>query len=112
MQPDNRPRVAILGAGAMGTLFAYYLAERNAVTLVDVRGDVVETINAHGGVAIDDLPIRKVAATRDAARAFATDFLFVFVKAPNTLAGTRPFDVATNRSCRIGVCDRLRYPAA
>ncbi|GAC1540024.1 MAG: 2-dehydropantoate 2-reductase [Vulcanimicrobiaceae bacterium] len=91
MQPDNRPRVAILGAGAMGTLFAYYLAERNAVTLVDVRGDVVETINAHGGVAIDDLPIRKVAATRDAARAFATDFLFVFVKAPNTLAAIRPF---------------------
>ncbi|GAC1309907.1 MAG: 2-dehydropantoate 2-reductase [Vulcanimicrobiaceae bacterium] len=91
MQSDNRPRVAILGAGAMGTLFAYHLAERNAVTLVDVRGDVVDTIAAQGGVSIDDFPIRKVAATRDPARAFATNFLFVFVKAPNTLGAIRPF---------------------
>ena len=91
MQADKRPRVAILGAGAMGTLFAYHLAERNAVTLVDVRGDVVETINAQGGVAIDDFPIRKVLATQDTARAFATNFLFVFVKAPSTLSAIRPF---------------------
>jgi len=91
MQPDRRPRVAILGAGAMGTLFAYHLAERNAVTLVDVRGDVVDTINAQGGVAMGDSPVRNVVATRDSARAFPTNFLFVFVKAPNTLAAVRPF---------------------
>ncbi len=91
MQSETRPRVAILGAGAMGTLFAYHLAERNAVTLVEMRGDVVDTINAQGGVSIDDLPLRKVAATRDAARAFATNFLFVFVKAPSTLGAIRPF---------------------
>ena len=41
MHNDVRPRVAILGAGAMGTLFAFQLAEHNEVTLVDVRGDVV-----------------------------------------------------------------------
>jgi len=86
-----RPRVAILGAGAMGTLFAYQLAEHNDVTLVDVRGDVVETINEHGGVQLDDLPVRAVFATRDPARAFTTNYLFVFVKAPNTLPATRPF---------------------
>ena len=91
MAADARPRIAILGAGAMGTLFAYYFAERSDVTLVDVRGDVVETINSIGGVAIDDLPVRRVVATRDHARAFATDFLFVFVKAPNTLGAVRPF---------------------
>jgi len=91
MHADNRPRVAILGAGAMGTLFAYYLAERNAVTLVDVRGDVVDTIVEQGGVSVDDLPTRNVVATRDATRTFPTDFLFVFVKAPNTLAAIRPF---------------------
>jgi 2-dehydropantoate 2-reductase len=90
MQAEGRPRVAILGAGAMGTLFAYHLAERNAVTLVDVRGDVVDTINA-GGIALDDGPIRRVTATRDPSRAFATNYLFVFVKAPNTLAAVRPF---------------------
>ncbi len=91
MTADGRTRIAILGAGAMGTLFAYYLAEKNDVILVDVRGDVVETINASGGVAIDDLPVRAVRATQDPARAFSTNFLFVFVKAPNTLAAIRPF---------------------
>ncbi len=91
MTADVRTRIAILGAGAMGTLFAYYLAERSDVTLVDVRGDVVETITSNGGVSVDDLPVRRVVATRDPARAFATDFLFVFVKAPNTLSAVRPF---------------------
>jgi 2-dehydropantoate 2-reductase len=75
----------------MGTLFAYQLAEHNDVTLVDVRGDVVETINTSGGVQVDDGDVRRVVATQDPARAFATNFLFVFVKAPNTLAAIRPF---------------------
>jgi 2-dehydropantoate 2-reductase len=91
MQPSARPRVAILGAGAMGTLFAYYLAEHNDVTLVDVRGDVVDSINEIGGVQVDDLAVRPVVATRDPSRAFATNFLFAFVKAPNTLGAIRPF---------------------
>ena len=75
----------------MGTLFAYHLAEHNDVTLVDVRGDVVDTINEIGGVQPDDRPIRFVAATRDAARIFATNYLFAFVKAQNTLGAIRPF---------------------
>jgi 2-dehydropantoate 2-reductase len=75
----------------MGTLFAFALAEQNDVTLVDVRGDVVDTINANGGVQVDDLPVRHVVATRDPARAFATNYLFAFVKAPNTLGAVRPF---------------------
>jgi 2-dehydropantoate 2-reductase len=91
MSTETRPRVAILGAGAMGTLFAYRLAEHNDVTLVDVRGDVVETINSNGGVALDDGDVRHVIATQDPARAVATNFLFLFVKAPNTLGAIRPF---------------------
>ena len=83
-------KVAILGAGTMGTLYAYLLAADNEVTLIDVRGDVVESINAQG-VQIDDLPPRAVTASSDPARAFATNYLFVFVKAPNTLAAIRPF---------------------
>jgi 2-dehydropantoate 2-reductase len=90
MQTDARPRVAILGAGAMGTLFAYFLAAEHEVTLIDVRGDVVDTIN-RDGIVLDDLPARTVAATRDPSRAFATGYLFVFVKAPNTLGAVRPF---------------------
>jgi 2-dehydropantoate 2-reductase len=91
MHTEARPRVAILGAGAMGTLFAYHLAEFNDVTLVDVRGDVVDTINESGGVQLDDLPVRAVTATRDASKAFATNYLFVFVKAHNTLGAIRAF---------------------
>jgi 2-dehydropantoate 2-reductase len=75
----------------MGTLFAYLLAEHNDVTLVDVRGDVVETINTEGGVRLDDGDVRPTLATQDPARAFATNYLFVFVKAPNTLGAIRPF---------------------
>lgn len=85
-----RPRVSILGAGAMGALFAYYLAAENDVTLVDVRGDVVDTINRHG-VQIDEQSFRKVLATCDPSRAFSTNYLFVFVKAPFTLGAVRPF---------------------
>lgn len=86
-----RPRVAILGAGAMGTLFAYHLAEHNDVTVLDVRDEVVAAIAARGGVQLNDMPVRAVTATRDPARAYATNFLFVFVKAPSTLAAIRPF---------------------
>jgi 2-dehydropantoate 2-reductase len=99
-QPAPAPRVAILGAGAMGTLFAYALAEHNHVTLVDVRGDVVETI-ARQGVTVDDLAPRKVEATRDPSRAYATNFLFVFVKAPNTLHAVRPFTGQLNPATPI-----------
>jgi 2-dehydropantoate 2-reductase len=85
----------------MGTLFAYQLAEHNDVTLVDVRGDVVDTINENGGVQIDDLPVRAVVATREPARAFATNFLFIFVKAPNTLGAIRPFTGKLNPATPI-----------
>lgn len=85
----------------MGTLFAYMLAEHNDVTLVEVRGDIVETINARGGVQVDDLPVRKLTATTDPARAFSTNFLFVFVKAPYTLAAVRPFSGQLNPATPI-----------
>jgi 2-dehydropantoate 2-reductase len=87
---NPRPRVTILGAGAMGTLFAYYLAAENEVMLIDVRGDVVDTINRHG-VGIDDHKSRSVIATCDPSKAFSTNYLFVFVKAPFTLGAVRPF---------------------
>lgn len=98
---NARTRVAILGAGAMGTLFAYHLAEQNDVTLVDVREDAVEAINARGGVRLGDAPVRAAEATHDPAKAYATNFLFVFVKAPSTLAATRPFAGNLNPSTPI-----------
>jgi 2-dehydropantoate 2-reductase len=85
-----KARVGILGAGAMGTLFAYLLADDYDVTLVDIRGDLVETISEQG-VIVDDLPPRHVRATCDSAKAVACQFLFVFVKATDTLRAVRPF---------------------
>ncbi len=99
-EPGSRARVAILGAGTMGTLFAYMLAEHNDVTLVDVRGDVVDTINKEG-VRLDDLRPRRVAATRDPSRVFGVNYLFVFVKAPNTLSAVRPFGGQLNPATPI-----------
>lgn len=84
----------------MGTLFAYLLADKHDVTLVDVRGDVVETINERG-VAIDDAAPRKVTATRDPSRTFSTNYLFVFVKAPSTLGAVRPFGGQLNPATPI-----------
>jgi 2-dehydropantoate 2-reductase len=83
-------RVGIIGAGAMGTFFAYALAQRQEVTLLDVRADIIEAIAAKG-VAVDDAPARKVTATRDAAAAYGVNALFVFVKAQDTLRALRPF---------------------
>jgi 2-dehydropantoate 2-reductase len=83
-------RVGIIGAGAMGTFFAYTLAQRQEVTLLDVRADIIETI-ASKGVAVDDAPPRRVTATRDPAALYAVNALFVFVKAQDTLRALRPF---------------------
>jgi len=96
----TRTRVAILGAGAMGTLYGHALAQHNDVTMVDVRADVVETIAARGLV-IDDGPARRVDATRDPSRAFGCAFLFLFVKAPDTLGALRPFTGQLNPSTPI-----------
>jgi 2-dehydropantoate 2-reductase len=84
----------------MGTLFAYALARDNDVTLVDVRGDIVDTIN-ESGIELDDGAPRKVLATRDPSKIFSTNYLFVFVKAPNTLPAIRPFAGQLNPAAPI-----------
>jgi 2-dehydropantoate 2-reductase len=85
-----RRKVAIVGAGAMGTLYGYMLAEHNDVTLLDVRSDVVDTI-ARDGITVDGAQPRRVKATRDMAGVFGCTFLFLFVKATDTLGALRPF---------------------
>jgi 2-dehydropantoate 2-reductase len=93
-------KVAILGAGAMGSLYGYALAKDNDVTIVDVRADVVDTIVTRGLV-IDEREPRGVVATRDPARAFGCAFMFVFVKAPDTLGAVRPFGGQLNPATPI-----------
>jgi len=96
----SRARVAILGAGAMGTLYGYALAEQNDVTMVDVRADVIESI-AQRGLLVDDQRPRRVEATRDPARAFGCSFMFLFVKAADTMGAVRPFTGQLNPATPI-----------
>jgi 2-dehydropantoate 2-reductase len=92
--------VGIIGAGTIGTLFAYHLAESNEVSLLDVRSEVVAEIGARG-VAVDDGPPRRVFATRDPADLFGSQYLFFFVKAYDTLAAARPFSGMLNPATAI-----------
>ena len=41
-------KIGIIGAGAMGCLYACLLSEKNDVTLFDVSQNVVNAINADG----------------------------------------------------------------
>lgn len=41
-------RIAVLGAGAMGSLYGGYLSRKHDVILVDVNQTVIDTINAQG----------------------------------------------------------------
>jgi 2-dehydropantoate 2-reductase len=92
--------VGIIGAGAMGTLFAYALAEEQRLTLLDVRADLVEAVR-RDGVCVDGAAPRRVEATRDPSKLFAVGALFVFVKAPDTLRAVRPFAGQLNPSTPV-----------
>ena len=84
----------------MGTFYGYMLAEHNDVTMLDVRSDVVDTI-ARNGIALEGGAPRKVEASRDPARAFSCGYMFLFVKAGDTLGALRPFAGQLNPSTPI-----------
>lgn len=97
---NGSTRIAVIGGGAMGTFFAYMLALRNDVTVIDIRNDLLDTINTQGLV-VDDGPARKVAATANAHAAFPIEALFVSVKSTETLRSLRPFAGQMNPSTPI-----------
>ena len=76
-------RIAILGAGAMGSLFGGYLSQHNEVWLVDVNQEKVDKINSSGIKIREpqrDLIFRPKALT-DTTGLGKVDLLIVFVKA-------------------------------
>ena len=89
---DRRPnggRIVVLGSGAMGSLFGATLAQGGLpVTLVDIRADHVEAINARGltirGYGGDR--IVRVPATTRAGELPRADIVLVQTKAPDTVA--------------------------
>jgi 2-dehydropantoate 2-reductase len=76
-------RIAVLGAGAMGSLFGGYLSRHNEVWLVDINRARVNKIN-HDGVVILEPDGERVfypKAVTDTADLGAMDLVIVFVKA-------------------------------
>ena len=57
---SGRPRVGIIGAGAMGTLFGFHLAANCDVTILDDNAEVAAAV-ARDGLRVNDEPARKVA---------------------------------------------------
>lgn len=86
----TRARVGIIGAGAMGTLFGYHLAEACDVTLLDSNPAVGEAIE-RTGLIVNDSPPRKVVVAAHPRELFGSHVLFLFVKAVDTLRALRPF---------------------
>jgi 2-dehydropantoate 2-reductase len=84
------PRIGIIGAGAMGTLFGYHLAAACDVTMLDDNAQVAETV-ARGGLRVNDQPARHVAVAQRARDLYGSQMLFLFVKAVDTLRALRAF---------------------
>jgi 2-dehydropantoate 2-reductase len=86
-------KIAILGAGAMGSAMGALLAKSgNDVTLVEVWREALDAINARG-VQIEDKSGKtervKIKATADAASIGTVDLVLVFVKCYHTEAAVR-----------------------
>jgi 2-dehydropantoate 2-reductase len=96
----QRPRIGIIGGGAVGTLFAWHLAPSNDVTVLDVQPFVVEEI-ARNGVQIEGGERRRVQATREERDIFGSQAVFLFVRATDTLRALRPFAGELNPSTPI-----------
>jgi len=85
-------KIAVIGAGAMGSLFGALLTEAGQeVTLLDVRRDHVDAVNADG-LAVEKEGTRRrvrIRATQDADSIGPTDLCIVFVKSTQTAEAAR-----------------------
>lgn len=85
-------KIAILGAGAMGSLYASYLTGKYDVTLVDSYRPQVEKINADGLIKVENgrpeekFPAKAVLSGTDIG---AQDLVIVFVKSIDTYAAMK-----------------------
>ena len=87
---DARPRIGIIGGGAMGTLFGYHLAAHCSVTILESNRTVSDAI-ARDGFAVNDGTSRRVTVAAHPRELYTSNALFLFVKAVDTLRALRPF---------------------
>jgi 2-dehydropantoate 2-reductase len=77
-------KIAVLGAGAMGSLYGAYLSSSNEVYMIDVNSNVVEAINQNGLIIYEkeqkkDVNFQVKAVTNSEALGIM-DLIIVFVK--------------------------------
>lgn len=87
---ERRLKIGITGAGAMGTLFGYHLAQLCDVTMLDHNAALLERIE-RDGLRVNDSAPRRVAVARTVSDLFGSSILFLFVKAVDTLSALRAF---------------------
>src|SRR6516165_9037799 len=97
---SERPRIGIIGAGAMGTLFGFHLAGECDVSMLDSNPAVGEAI-AKDGLAVNDAPPRVVTVAQHPRELYGSQVLFLFVKAVDTLRALRPFAGELNPAAPI-----------
>ncbi len=84
----------------MGTLFGYHLAKTGDVTILESNPAVSEAIRRKGLCVNDGKPV-KVTVARSARELYASNVLFLFVKAVDTLRALRPFAGELNPSTPV-----------
>jgi 2-dehydropantoate 2-reductase len=94
-------RIGIIGAGALGTLFGYRLADDNDVSLLEIDAGVVAAIRERGLGITEHEGRRSVAISSSARDLFGSQVLFVFVRATDTMRALRPFVNELDPSCVI-----------
>jgi 2-dehydropantoate 2-reductase len=93
-------RIGIVGAGALGTLFGYRLARDHDVTMLEVRPEVIAAVTQHG-VRLGDEEPRRVRISGNPRDVFASQVLFLFIRATDTMRAIRPFAGSLDPSCVI-----------
>ncbi len=87
---EPRPKVGIIGVGAMGTLFGSHLAQTCDVTVLDANAETLAAVERKGLAANAETPQRVGVASRPH-DLYGSQILFLFVKAVDTLRALRPF---------------------
>lgn len=87
IEGDALMKIAVIGAGAMGSLFGGYLSQKNEVHLVDIWKEHVDTIN-RDGLKIEEktgeIRVFHPSATTDPNSVGTVDLAIVFVKSIQT----------------------------
>ena len=86
----ERLKIGIIGAGSMGTLFGFHLAQTSDVTILDANAQTSDAINK-SGLQVNEEAARRVRVAVNARELFGSQMLFLFVKAVDTLRALRPF---------------------